>query len=61
MTKIESLGVLLSIIHNSNSSNMVNYLPGLSVEQVVSTVIASVTEMNFIKSEGMCRLDYLFL
>lgn len=51
MAKIQSLGVLLSTVYNSHSSNMVNYLPSLCVEQVVSTVIASVTEKELPKKK----------
>jgi len=46
VTKIQPLSVLLPIIYNSYSSNMIHHFSGLRVEQVISTVIASVTEVN---------------
>ena len=42
MTHVETLGILLSVVHNSNSSYMVDYLPGLGVEQVAPAIVASV-------------------
>lgn len=46
MTEIQPLRVLLPIIYNSYSSNMIHYFSSLCVEQVISTVIAPVTEVN---------------
>lgn len=45
MAHVESLGVLLPVVHNSNGSYMVDYLPCLGVEQVASAVVAPVTAM----------------
>lgn len=43
MAHVETLCILLSVVHNPNSSHMVDYLPGLGVEQVAPTIVASVT------------------
>lgn len=42
MPHIETLGILLSVIHNPNGSYMVDYLPCLGVEQVTPAVVAPV-------------------
>lgn len=42
MTHVETLGILLSVVHNPNGSHMVDYLPGLGVEQVASAIITPV-------------------
>lgn len=60
MTKIQPLSVLLSIIYNSYSSNMIHYFSSLCVEQVISTVIAPVTEVN-IKQVRFCLKNILVL
>lgn len=39
---VESLGILLSVVHNPNGSHVVDYLPGLSVEQVAPAIVAPV-------------------
>lgn len=41
---VESLGILLPVVHNPNGSHVVDYLPGLSVEQVAPAIVASVAE-----------------
>lgn len=46
VTQIQPLSVLLPIIYNSYRSNMIHHFSSLCVEQVISTVIASVTEVN---------------
>lgn len=46
MTEIQPLSVLLPIVYNSYRSNVIHHFSGLCVEQVISTVIASVTEVN---------------
>lgn len=43
MAHIETLSILLSVVHNANGSYMVDYLPGLGVEQITPAVIAPVT------------------
>ena len=43
MAHVETLGILLSVVYNPNSSYMVDYLPGLGVEQITPAIIASVT------------------
>lgn len=42
--QVQPLGVLLPVIHNSNCGNVVDYFSSLCVEQIVSTVVASITE-----------------
>lgn len=42
VTHVETLGILLSVVHNPNGSHMVDYLPGLGVEQVASAIITPV-------------------
>lgn len=42
MAHVETLSILLSVVHNPNSSYMVDYLPGLRVEQVASAIITPV-------------------
>lgn len=44
MPQVQPLGVLLSVVHDSNCSNVIDHFPSLRVEQIVSTVVASVTE-----------------
>lgn len=44
MPQIQPLGVLLPVVHNSNCSNVIDHFSSLCVEQIVSTVVASVTE-----------------
>lgn len=46
MTEIQPLSVLLPVVHHSYSSNMIHYFSALCVEQVIPTVIASITEVN---------------
>lgn len=43
---VEPLGILLSVVHNPNGSHVVDYLPGLSVEQVAPAVVASVAAIK---------------
>lgn len=40
---VETLGILLSVVHNPNGSYMVDYLPGLGVEQITPAIITPVT------------------
>lgn len=42
--QVQPLGVLLPVVHNSNCSNVIDHLSSLSVEQIVSTVVAPVAE-----------------
>lgn len=42
MPHIETLGILLSVVHNPDSSYMVDYLPSLGVEQVAPAIVAPV-------------------
>lgn len=44
MAHVETLCILLSVVHNPNSSYMVDYLPGLGVKQVAPTIVASIPE-----------------
>lgn len=44
MPQVQPLGVLLPVVHNSNCSDVVDHFSGLCVEQIVPTVVASVTE-----------------
>lgn len=39
---VESLGILLSVVHNANGSHVVDDLSGLSVEQVAPAIVAPV-------------------
>lgn len=39
---VESLGILLSVVHNPNGSHVVDNLPRLSVEQVAPAIVAPV-------------------
>lgn len=39
---VESLGILLSVVHNPNGSHVVDYLSCLSVEQVAPAIVAPV-------------------
>lgn len=39
---VETLGILLPIIHNANRSYVVDYLPRLGVEQITSAIVAPV-------------------
>lgn len=39
---VEPLGILLSVVHDPDGSHVVDYLPGLGVEQVAPAVVASV-------------------
>lgn len=43
MAHVETLGILLSVVHNPNGSYMVDYLPSLGVEQITPAIIAPVT------------------
>lgn len=42
MAHVESLGILLSVVHNPNGSYMVDYLTRLSVEQIAPAIITPV-------------------
>ncbi len=42
MTHVETLGILLSVVHNPNGSHMIDYLPSLGVEQVAPAIITPV-------------------
>lgn len=42
MARVETLGILLSVVHNSDSGYMVDYLAGLGVEQVAPAVVTPV-------------------
>lgn len=42
MAHVESLGILLSVVHDPNGSYMVDYLTGLSVEQIAPAIITPV-------------------
>lgn len=42
MAHVETLGILLSVVHNPNSGYMVDYLTGLGVEQVAPAIITPV-------------------
>lgn len=44
VAQVQPLGVLLPVVHNSNCSDVVDHLSGLRVEQIVSAIVASVTE-----------------
>lgn len=48
MPHIETLGILLSVVHNPNSSYMVDYLPSLGVEQVTPAIVAPVAAKEHI-------------
>lgn len=42
MAHVESLGILLSVVHDPNGSYMVDYLTRLSVEQIAPAIITPV-------------------
>lgn len=42
MTHVETLGILLSVVHHPNGSYMVDYLSSLGVEQVAPAIITPV-------------------
>ena len=42
--QVQPLRVLLPVIHDSNCSNVIDHFSSLCVEQIVSTIVASVTE-----------------
>lgn len=42
MAHVETLRILLSVVHNPYSSNMVHYLPSLGIEQVAPAIIPPV-------------------
>lgn len=42
MAHVESLGILLSVVHDPNGSYMVDYLTCLSVEQIAPAIITPV-------------------
>lgn len=42
MAHVETLGILLSVVHNPNGGYMVDYLTGLGVEQVAPAIITPV-------------------
>lgn len=42
MAQVETLGVLLSVVHDPNGSYMVDYLSGLGVEEVAPAIITPV-------------------
>ena len=42
MAHVETLGILLSVVHDPDGSYMVDYLPGLGVEQVAPAIITPV-------------------
>ena len=44
VSQVQPLRVLLPIIHDSNCSNVIDHFSSLCVEQIVSTIVASVTE-----------------
>lgn len=46
MAHVESLRVLLPVVHNSYSSYMVDNLPSLGVEKVASAIVAPVAIMK---------------
>lgn len=39
---VETLSILLSVVHNPYSSDMVHYLPSLGVEQVAPAIVPPV-------------------
>ena len=43
VSQVQSLRVLLPIVHDSNGSNVIDHFSSLCVEQIVSTIVASVT------------------
>lgn len=51
--QVQPLGVLLPVVHDSNCSDVVDHVSGLRVEQVVPTVVASVTEAQV---QEMCSI-----
>lgn len=53
MPQVQPLGVLLPVVHHSNGSNVVHHLSSLCVEQIVSTVIASVTEAQIQEAQWL--------
>lgn len=42
--QVQPLGVLLPVVHDSNRSDVVDHFSSLRVEQIVPTVVASVSE-----------------
>jgi len=46
MTKVKPLAVLQPVVDHSDGSHVVHHLPGLTVEQVVTTVKAAVAAAN---------------
>lgn len=42
MAHVETLGILLSVVHNPNSGYMVDYLAGLGVEQIAPAIVTPV-------------------
>ena len=44
VSKIEPLTVLFAVVHDANGRDMIYYLGVLEVEQIVATVVATVTE-----------------
>lgn len=55
---VESLGILLSVVHNPNGSHVVNYLPGLSVEQVAPAIVAPVAATK--RGTGLLLYERLY-
>lgn len=49
MAHVESLSILLSVVHNPHCSYMVDNLPCLGVEQVASAIVAPVAAKETIK------------
>lgn len=49
MAHIETLSILLSVIHHPNSSYMIDNFPGLGVEEVASAIIAPVAAKKCLK------------
>lgn len=44
VSQVQPLGVLLPIVHDSNCSNVIDHFSSLCVEQIVSTIVASIAE-----------------
>ena len=49
---VEPLYVFISIVHDSDSSHVINNLPSVNVEQIVTTIVSPITGKT---SERMYR------
>lgn len=55
MAHVESLGILLSVVHDPNGSYMVDYLTRLSVEQIAPAIITPIAATKQTKKKQLKR------